>query len=76
MTNFRFTTVRAQRDQQPSIGSGAFCAGKYFDVDEFYRTLPMARDEEDAYLRSVQCRLIQPKITLPQQDKGPFVLNQ
>lgn len=66
------------------IYEASSCKGPFSTVSEFHSTLLSlnenfaAMDEEDdgAYLRSVQqCRLIQPKVSLPQYEKGRFVFN-
>jgi len=78
-TGILFPEARGQ------IYEASSCKGPFSTVSEFHSALLSlnenfaAVDEEDddgAYLRSVQqCRLIQPKVSPPQYEKGPFVLN-
>ena len=67
------------------IYEASSCKGPFSTVSEFHSTLLSLNEnfatvdeevDDGAYLRSVQqCRLIQPKVSLSQYERGPFVLN-
>ena len=67
------------------IYEASSCKGPFSTISEFHSALFSLNenfaavdeeDDDDAYLRSVQqCRLIQPKVSLPQYESGPFILN-